>query len=254
MAVDPSGKYLIQSSTGLSGGAGDVATFKVDQDSGALTFASGIDFGQGSNPFDVNADPLNRFVFVAYAESSVATQESIIALKFDPNTGVLTRSAAPVSVKRSHGLLPHPSGKYLYVLDEDTNAIAAFSVDSTNGALTAVAGSPFAVISSGTTGEIIAGAIDPSGKYLYVADFNASNIAAFAIDQQTGKLAAINGSPFAIGGVPSEMVIEPQGHVLYVSDSLGLSAYSIDNANGALSSLAGSPFAVAFGGHIALSY
>jgi 6-phosphogluconolactonase (cycloisomerase 2 family) len=254
MAIDPTGKYLFKASSELSGSSGSLVTSSIDKDSGALTFASALDFGATAAPFDVTADPLNRFVFVAYSDSTAANQDSVVALKLDANTGALTKTAAPVTVTASHGLVAHPSGKYLYVLDGSTNSIAAFSVDSNSGTLTPVAGSPFAVVSSGTAGEISAAAIDPTGRYLFVTDYKLDNIAAYGIDPQTGKLAAINGSPFATGHGPLRIVIEPQGHFLYVSNSAGLSAQSIDNANGALTPLAGSPFAAAFGGWIGFTY
>jgi len=45
-------------------------------------------------------------------------------------------------------------------------------------------------------------AVDPTGKFVYVANYYAANVRAFGIDQNTGALAQVSGSPFPAGGIP----------------------------------------------------
>jgi 6-phosphogluconolactonase (cycloisomerase 2 family) len=49
-------------------------------------------------------------------------------------------------------------------------------------------------------------AVDPPGKYLYLAG-NDAEIVIYSIDQTTGALNAVSGSPFLISGSPSALTI-----------------------------------------------
>lgn len=60
---------------------------------------------------------------------------------------------------------PAPPGTFLYVTNAGANTVSAYTVDSASGALSPVSGSPFP---TGT--QPMAAAVDPSGKFLFVAD------------------------------------------------------------------------------------
>jgi len=74
-----------------------------------------------------------------------------------------------------------------------------------------------------------------------------TQIYAYYIDERTGSLTAVAGSPFAAGTQPTKIDLAPNGKFLYVTDFGGnaVLGYSIDPISGALSSIAGSPYAVA---------
>ncbi len=76
----------------------------------------------------------------------------------------------------------------------------------------------------------------PGGQFLYTANFDAWSISGYAIDQTTGALAPIRGSPFAAGAYPRSIGIHPSGNFAYVANfgSHDVSAYRIDAATGAL--------------------
>ncbi len=131
-------------------------------------------------------------------------------------------------------------------LDGTVNAnhfVAAFSIDSSTGALTPVVGSPF------TTGNgPLSVAVDQSGKYLYTANSFDNTISAFAIDAGTGALTSVSGSPFAtgaVGGFPFALALDPAGMFLYTANqgSDNISGLSINVTTGALTLISGSPFA-----------
>jgi 6-phosphogluconolactonase (cycloisomerase 2 family) len=70
--------------------------------------------------------------------------DEIYAFAVDENTGVLSAiSGSPFSVAPSQagavaqplGLAVDPSGAFLYVADQGTNALSVFSVDPVSGAL-----------------------------------------------------------------------------------------------------------------------
>ena len=74
-----------------------------------------------------------------------------------------------------------------------------------------------------------------------------TQIYAYYIDEATGSLTAVAGSPYAGGTQPTKIVLAPNGKFLYVTDFGGnaVLGYSIDPISGALSRIAGSPYVVA---------
>jgi DNA-binding beta-propeller fold protein YncE len=63
-------------------------------------------------------------------------------------------------------------------------------INSNNGALSVVGGSPFPAGS----GPMVA-AVDPTDKFLYVAN-HAGNVSAYKINSSNGALSVVGGSPF----------------------------------------------------------
>jgi len=133
---------------------------------------------------------------------------------------------------------------FLYV--STTAGIAAFSIDQNSGALTAIAGSPFAANLTHPAAIVIT----PDNCYLYEArteegsNFaNDGNLYGYSLDQSTGTLTALTGSPFPVGcprpgvnvpghgGVPDNMTISSAGKFLYFANC---GTYSIDASTGAL--------------------
>jgi DNA-binding beta-propeller fold protein YncE len=93
--------------------------------------------------------------------------------------------------------------RFVYVANRGSNNVSAFSVDATTGALTAIAGSPFAA------GNLpVAIAVDPTGSYAYVANQMDATVSAFTINRTSGVLSAVNGSPFATGSGPTSVAID----------------------------------------------
>jgi DNA-binding beta-propeller fold protein YncE len=78
-----------------------------------------------------------------------------------------------------------------------------------------------------------------AGRFAYVANQGSNDISAFAIDQSTGVLIPIAGSPFASTGTgPVAVAVDPNETYLYVvnNGSNDVSVYSIDYTTGALTS------------------
>jgi len=136
-----------------------------------------------------------------------------------------------------------PWGGFVYMANVIPGGISAFSV-SASGTLTPVTGSPFPA----PTGTAFV-TNDPSGRFLYALDCGADcsgsgygNISAYTIDQTTGALTPIAGSPFSAGQWPYSLAVDPTGHFAYVANagSGDVYAFSIDNQTGALTQI-GSP-------------
>jgi 6-phosphogluconolactonase len=95
-------------------------------------------------------------------------------------------------------------------------------------------------------------AIDPRGRFLYVANGNSNNVSALTIDNTTGALTAIPGSPVTVGNNPIAVEIDPTGQFVYVAssefeDDGSISGFRIDATTGALTAVTGSPSIIATG-------
>jgi 6-phosphogluconolactonase (cycloisomerase 2 family) len=122
--------------------------------------------------------------------------------------------------------------------------LRAFSIQS-GGALSVVSGSPFSV---GTTPRGVA--VDPKGRFVYVANNASSTISVFQRDATTGGLTT--GTSRATASQPQGLAVDPGGRWLYVANvgATQLTAYSIDPTTGALTqvevkTLANAPYDVA---------
>ncbi|MGE0609397.1 MAG: lactonase family protein, partial [Pirellulales bacterium] len=83
----------------------------------------------------------------------------------------------------------HPTGKFVYVSNRDPyNSIAIFSIDPQTKALKAVGHQGMGVKTPRNF------AIDPTGKYMLVANQSGNNVIVFRIDAETGELSPTDAS------------------------------------------------------------
>ncbi len=236
-------KFAYVANSNPHGTTGDVSAYTIDSTTGALSPVSGSPFAAGSAPTSIQVDPSNKFVYVANSFSF-----TISAYAIDSTTGALSAiSGSPFSTGAfPRAMAAHPSGKFLYV-PNCGNAfctaggnVSAYTINSTTGALSPISGSPFA---AGLGAVSVA--VDPSGKFAFVANFGSNNVSAFTIDSTTGALSLISGSPFAAGSGPVSVAVAPPGTFAYVANqaSNNVSAYTINSTTGALTLVGGSPFA-----------
>jgi 6-phosphogluconolactonase (cycloisomerase 2 family) len=86
--------------------------------------------------------------------------------------------------------------------------------------------------------------MDPSGKFLFVADTAGNSLYAYTIDS-AGRLTAVTGTPIALGSTaqPSSIAVDPSGKFIYVSiEPKQLAGFALDPSTGALTPVTGSPF------------
>lgn len=148
--------------------------------------------------------------------------------------------AIPIAAQQDQRLV------YAAAEGSGTATISGWVVNTSNGTLSVIPGSPF---SEGFDPHSIA--IDPSGKFLYVVNVAQNDVSAFTIDATTGALAPVPNSPFAVGGGtnPVAIVCEPSGGYVYVANGTSnnsdtgkwegyefgsVNSYSIDPSTGAL--------------------
>jgi len=209
----------------------------------------------GTDPRSVSIHPSGKFAYVANQVSS-----NVWVYQIDATTGALANpsiAAGPIG-GGSYSVVVDPSGKFAYVTNFNSSSVSAYAIDSTTGALTLInCGGGASCASSDSTGFATGGGpqsirIDPSGRFVYVANTNSSSISAYAIDASTGRLTPIDADlitagiqAFPTASAPSWVTVDPSGRFVYVTNKVfpsTVSAYAIDPITGALT-LIGSPVA-----------
>ena len=154
--------------------------------------------------------------------------------------GQLSPGSSVAAGQSPMGIAVDPSGRYLYVANscyENTgggNCPGTISSYSLSGAAPAALGtSP--TDTSGLYPMLLT--VDPTGQYLYVAQYASGSVQGFAIDQDTGALTPANTIP--AGSNPWTVISGPAGRHLYVTNNhagspTSISIYRIDAANGSL--------------------
>jgi YVTN family beta-propeller protein len=140
--------------------------------------------------------------------STVAWAE---AVGFSPNGGFLATALAGVTT---------------FTLDPTTSAVAQvgnFAADSNPNAT----------------------AFSPDGTLLAASNFYSNDVTVYSVNQLTGALTQVPGSPFAAGAGPFLAAFSPSGDFLAVanSGSNSVSVYSVNHSTGFLTPVVNSPFA-----------
>ncbi len=119
--------------------------------------------------------------------------KGIYAFRFDSGTGKLSAIGLAAATSNPSYLAVHPSHRFLYAANEDdtfqgkpTGAVSAFAIDASTGKLKLLN-----QVSSGGPGPCHL-AVDRSGKWLVVANYNGGSVAAIALnpDGSLGKQTA----------------------------------------------------------------
>ncbi len=137
-------------------------------------------------------------------------------------------------------------GKFAYTASYTDGTIYAYTIDPNTGALTAVAGTPYA---DGTNPAAVS--LAPNGKFAFSASNNGTQINAFTIDQTTGALAPVGtySTGFVNGSTYPDIAVDPQSAYLYLASAGDneVVGFAIDQTTGALTALPGSPYAAGAG-------
>jgi lactonase family protein with 7-bladed beta-propeller len=227
--------------------AGEVLEYSISHPSGALTPVVGGPFVGPVGAGGIATDPAGKFLFVADGNGF-----GIWAFTINQTTGAL--SNAPGSPFSYTGptlerLTVDGNGKFLYGAGFAQSQIVGFSIDQNTGALTVIAGSPFSAtvqdVKAEASGKFLLGVHGSTGVNGTVID---NHIYVFGIDQVTGAISQVSGSPFTTVSAPFGLEVSPNGKFVYTFNGNptggidALEGYAIDSTTGALSAVAGSPF------------
>lgn len=208
---------------GVQNSPGQVYGYAQHPTTGALLSVSGSPFTTGGNgTYGVTMSINNKYLYSADFVSSTISTFSI-----NPLTGRLVSGAVVNSdstgLKGPNGLFAHPSGSYLYVSNYYGNDVSGYAV-GTDGSLTRLTGSPFSTSGAARINGLV-GSSD--GRFLFAAAGSpnavSSGVVAFTVDQSTGSLSVVEGSPFRNtlgGGITHNrgdgISIHPNGQWLYM--------------------------------------
>jgi 6-phosphogluconolactonase len=254
-AIDPQGAFLYVTFTYQTGfsatnpGPGGVTIFPINSDN-SLGTASTVNVG--NNPIGISASFFNHFVYVLDQEPSpratilgFAQNTTTGALTPVPGTTITTVAGKTVATGYAAGVVPsaiaeEQTSRFVYVTDQAANHLIGYTV-SPNGALTPMVNGPFA------TGQFPVNlTIDPTGKLIYVVNFNSNTVQGYAIDTATGSPSGSAGATAVqVGSGPTCVAVDPAlGTNLYTTNNLDdtISAERVQVNTGNLSAVQNSPF------------
>lgn len=221
-------------------GSNNVSAYSINADGSLNTLTN---YTVGTSPRFILVHPAGRYLYTANHGSA-----NISALEITQATGALTTlvSSPFTTSANPYSMSFDPQGRFLYVGHESAavGAVSGYTVNSATGELTQIPGSPFAVAVGSTP---VAVHVSPDGNHLYVGSSQSTiNGHVFTIDQSTGALSQIQGSPFTLINDAISVFVHPSGKFAYFAQYFaptGVVGLSRDSASGALSLLAGSPYA-----------
>jgi trimeric autotransporter adhesin len=132
---------------------------------------------------------------------------------------------------------------FAFAVNQGPKTVSAFTVNTTTGVLTAVAGAGSV---TGAGADPVGASVDSTGRFVYVPNFSSGNLSAYTINAASGALTAIDANTalagvqnFATGTNPAGVAIDPTGKFVYVTNfgAGTVSAYSINQTTGFLTSV-----------------
>jgi 6-phosphogluconolactonase len=179
---------------------------------------------------------------VLYVASGSNGQGQILAFPVTADSGILGAARAINAPEYLYEMEADAAGKFLYASDFDSGEMRVYAIQSSTGALSEMAGSPFAPSTPPSNGGPFV--LSPDGKFLFYSDAF-GNISTFSIS--SGTLSPVGGAVAQDNGQPYEMAVDPTGKFLYVVDHADyvvdgeMSVFSI-SSTGTLTEISGSPF------------
>ena len=229
--------------------------YAIDQTTGALTAIASSPFSPPITTTLNGATASNNFLYIggnSFVNNLLAPTISAFSIASDGSlassvTGSPFDAAPPTNALAGFGPWLASQSQFVYATEFEGSSgqpggVAAFKLDPNTGALTSVSGSPFSTGPVGSPAQIVYDAA--RGPFVYVALSNPPSfqnlIAAFSVDQSTGALTPVPGSPFAAANTAT-LVLDPSGQFLFTGNSgTSIVEYKV-GSDGSLTSLPGTP-------------
>ncbi len=189
---------------------------------------------EGPHPHELDVSPDNRFALLADLGL-----DQLLTYHFDPAKGTLALNGPPFT-RVPPGTGPRhftfdQSGKFVYVVNELTSTVSAFSYNADTGALRELA--TLSTLPRNFKGTSFAAeiGIHPSGKFIYASNRGDDSIAIFAIDAASGVLRFVE-TVSSGGKIPRHFEIAPGGAYLFAAnqESNNVVIFRIDQNTGHL--------------------
>jgi 6-phosphogluconolactonase (cycloisomerase 2 family) len=239
LAASSDGKWVI------AVGGNQAQIFGVSAASGALTAINTVTLGSANLTFAA-FHPSGRFVFATDGTSAPAAK--IDTLTVDASAGTLALASTLTSttvpaLDYPHGVAVTPDGAFLYTANYagglgTGDKVLGFSINAATGALTNLAGSPFAA-GAANLADPRNLTLSADGKHLYVVDESSAptRVAHFALNTATGALTISgNATPGAGNSVGGGVAASADGKFVFATHRFGdtISAYAVNASTGNL--------------------
>ena len=195
--------------------------------------SSGFGSGSGSSPSETA---------LVYTMDDKVGQMAAEGLNID-NSGIFNPLGAFVSptfnepANEPDGGMVIVDKQFLYIVFNDGD-LFGYTIDATNGALTAIGTGPYSVTEGGYSIKA-----DPNGAVLFVG--GGAGISTFTISQTDGSLTLV-GSYSTSGIIPTDITTDGLGKYVYAVTGSTVAAFSY-TSSGVLTAVAGSPFSAGMG-------
>src|SRR5581483_383002 len=238
----PSAAFALYLGTGVQTGA--LST------SGTFAPQTGITVPTPSGSTIASMTVVGNYLYLPFGDTTSVVQ----ALSINHTTGALTTvPGSPFALSPTGGVadtvVADPKQRFLFAGSESSGFINVFQINATTGALTEIAGSPFTNQFNFFSADIMT--VDSTSTYLYAGQGSfSSGVVGFSIDQTSGALTELAGSPFALN--VAQIHASPTGNFLLGVQEIQdfqsatdqhIYVFSIDPNSGFPTPVAGSPFA-----------
>lgn len=237
-----SGDYLLQ----VGSNAG-IFVSSVNTTTGAV---SAPVLASGSAPAvqgELAVTPSNSYIYAISMGSGGISGYRLVGPGLQLQTLASGVSSVASTTYPANWISVHTSGNFLYVIESSTQShVEQFKIDASTGALTRIG-----IIDDSTSADFRSAIIDPLGQFLFVNDVSGGRIFIYQINQSTGALSILAGSPFTVpsGGLPAQLALDSSGKFLYATlRSGGLAAFAINPTTTVLTNVPGSPFSTSADG------
>ena len=237
ISLAPSGRYLYSVN---ENGHGAVSAFSVNRANGDLQLINTVTSG-GAGPAHLSVDPTGKYVFVAnYGDGSIAVlpvsstgglgnptytrqdKDSVgpkKATDAPPGSFAIDGHLKP----DAHMIHADPSNRFVLQTDLGQDRIYVFRFDQATGKLTPLADEPFVSLPPGDGPRHFV--FHSNGRWLYSVQEEASTVAFFHFDPQTGAVhheQTLSTLPPGFKGTNfmSEILLSPDQQFLYVANRL----------------------------------
>ena len=261
VSTNNSSIYLLsqQFNPGDEFGPTSLLAYSIDPSTGTPQLKQTLATGSQLSIGLVTVHPSGKFVYLAPYSNNSPAGIGVFSVASD---GTLALSEVSSNLQADDGIAITPNGQFAYAHSDGDpigdwgnnpcgpveSYLWEYSIDSSTGALTPIAGGPLTfqrqVCYTGPAATAILKQVDPSGSRLFTVDLANYNVQAYSIDPTTGALTALPGS--SSGNVFSSEIFDAKGQFLYVGQVDAFTGYSASSssASGNLTKLPGMPVPV----------
>ena len=275
LSVHPTGKYLyaVNELSSYEGSSGSVSAYAIEHGTGELHLLNTVN-SRGAGPAHMRIDATGKFAFVAnYIGGSIAVLPILPGGRLEPacfvhedngSLGPKHAASAPLGsfavsghdAPHAHMIQADPQNRFILYTDLGQDRIYVNKFDQARGQLTPAA-TPFVSLPPGDGPRHFA--FHPNGRWFYSIQEEASTVAFFQYDAETGALAhrqTLSTLPEGFAGTNfcSEIVIAENGRFLYGANRLhdSIATFAI-GPDGMLRHLDDTPTGGDYPRHIALA-